>query len=121
MLKIPSLLFGIIAIGSSIILFSANSPSISSIYAQDTQYYDNTNENNNSSILHELKNVKTILESKVTKLANALQIASNLPQILQPPDINLVDPKINGIPEDADIEKRKIAKILLDQFKDINS
>ena len=122
MLKIPSLLFGIIAISSSIILFSAaNSPSISSIYAQDTQYYNNTNENNNSSILHELKNVKTILESKVTKLATALQIASNLPQILQPPDVNLIDPKVKGIPEDADIEKRKIAKILLDQFKDINS
>ena len=63
MLKIPSFLFGIIAISSSIILFSANSPSISSIYAQDTQYYNNnTNENNNSSlILHELKNIKTIL------------------------------------------------------------
>ena len=106
---------------SSIILFSANSSFIS-IYAQDTQYYNNTNENNNSSsLLHELKNIKTILESKVTKLATALQIASNLPQILQPPDINLVDPKVKGIPEDADIEKRKIAKILLDQFKDINS
>jgi hypothetical protein len=33
----------------------------------------------------------------------------------------LVNPKIKGIPENADIEKRKIAKILLDQFKDINS
>jgi Cache domain len=33
----------------------------------------------------------------------------------------LVDPKVKGIPENADIEKRKIAKILLDQFKDINS
>ena len=121
MLKIPSFLFGIIAISSSIILFSANSSFIS-IYAQDTQYYNNINENNNSSsLLHELENVKTILESKVTKLATALQIASNLPQILQPPDINLVDPKVKGIPENADIEKRKIAKILLDQFKDINS
>ena len=119
MLKIPSFLFGIIAISSSIILFSANSPSISSIYAQDTQYYNNnTNENNNSSlILHELKNIKTILESKITKLATALQIASNLPQNSQPPDINLVDPKVKGIPEDADIEKRKIAKILLGQFE----
>ena len=108
MLKIPSLLFGIIAISSSIILFSAvNSPSISSIYAQDTQYYNNTNENNNSSsLLHELKNVKNILESRATKLADALQIASNLPEILQPPDRNLVDPKVKGIPENADIEKR---------------
>ena len=121
MLKILSILFGIIAISISIILFSANSSFIT-IYAQDTQYYNNTNENNNSSsLLHELKNIKTILESKVTKLATALQIASNLPQILQPPDINLVDPKVNGIPENADIEKRKIAKILLDQFKEINS
>ena len=119
MLKILSFLFCIIAISSSIILFSANSSFIA-IYAQDTQYYNNTNENN-SLILHELKNIKTILESKVTKLATALQIASSLPQILQPPDINLVDPKIKGIPENADIEKRKIAKILLDQFKDINS
>ena len=51
----------------------------------------------------------------------ALQIASNIPQILQPPDIDLIDPKINGIPEDADIEKRKIAKILLNQFNEFSS
>src|ERR671910_2482054 len=121
MLKISSFLFGIIAI-SSIILFSANSPSISSIYAQDTQYYNNNiNENNNSSLLNELENIKSILESKVTKLATALQIANSLPQILQSPDINLIDPKINGIPEDADIEKRKIGKILMDQFNEFSS
>ena len=121
MLKISSFLFGIIAI-SSIILFSANSPSISSIYAQDTQYSNNnTNENNNSSLLNELEYVKNILESKVTKLVTALQIASSLPQTLQPPDVNLVDPKVNGIPEDADIEKRKIGKILLEQFNEFFS
>ena len=117
MLKILSFLFGIITI--NIILFSANSHFIS-IYAQDTQYYYNINENN-SSLFNELKNIKTILESKVTKLATALQIASNLPQILQPPNINLIDSKINGIPEDSDIEKRKIAKILLDQFNEFSS
>jgi hypothetical protein len=122
MLKILSFLSGIITTSSIIILFSANSPSISSIYAQDTQYYDNnTNENNNSSLLNELEYIKNILESKVTKLATALQIASSLPQILQPPDINLIDPKVKGIPEDADIEKRKIAKTLLDQFKEFSS
>src|SRR5688572_32377427 len=101
MLKNLSFLFGIITISSSIILFSANSSFISSIYAQDTQYYNNnTNENNNSSLLKELENIKNILESKVTKLATALQIATSLPQILQPPDVNLIVPKINGIPED---------------------
>src|SRR5687767_4278508 len=122
MLKISSFSFGIII--TSIILFSAaNSPTISSIYAQDTQYYNNTtNENNNSSIIiNDLENIKNILESKVTKLATALQIASSLSQILQPPDINLIDPKINGIPEDVDIEKRKIAKTLLDQFNEFSS
>ena len=120
MLKISSFLFGIII--TSIILFSANSPSLSSIYAQDTQYYNNNiNENNNSSLLNELENIKNILESKVTKLATALQIASSLPQILQPPDINLIDPKVNGIPEDVDIEKRKIGKILLEQFNEFFS
>ena len=36
--------------------------------------------------------------------------------MLQPPDINLIDPKVKCIPEDADIEKRKIAKILLKYF-----
>ena len=80
-----------------------------------------SDENNNSSLLNELENIKNILESKVTKLATALQIASSLPQILHPPDINLIDPKVNGIPEDADIEKRKIGKILMDQFKEFNS
>ena len=123
MLKILSFLIGIITISSIIILFSAaNSPTISSIYAQDSQYYNNnTNENNNSSLLNELENIKNILESKVTKLATALQIASSLPQILQPPDINLIDPKVKGIPEDADNEKRKIAKILMDQFNEFSS
>ncbi len=116
MSKILDLLFGIITI--SIIVFSANLSIC--VYAQDTQYYYKANENN-SSLLNELKNIKTILESKVTKLATALQIASSLPQILQPPDKNLVDSKINGIPEDADIEKRKIAKILLDQFNEFSS
>src|SRR5215204_1495313 len=121
MLKISNFSFGIII--TSIILFSANSPSLSSIYAQDTQYSNNnTNENNNSSFLiNELENIKNILESKVTKLVTALQIASNIPQILQPPDISLIDSKVNGIPEDADIEKRKIAKTLLDQFNEFSS
>jgi hypothetical protein len=120
MLKILTFLFGIIAI--SIILFSAYSHSFSSTYAHDTQYYNNNiNENNNSLLLNELTNVKTILESKVTKLVTALQIASSLPQILQPPDVNLVDPKFNGIPEDADIQKRKIGKILLEQFNEFFS
>ena len=84
MLKILNLLFGIISI--SIILFSANL--YVSVYAQDNQYYYNTNENNNSSLLNELNNIKTILESKVTKLSTALQIASSLPQILQTPNIS---------------------------------
>ena len=120
MLKISSFSFGIII--TSIILFSANSISLSSIYAQDTLYSNNnTNENTNSSLLNELENIKNILESKVTKLATALQIASSLPQILQPPDVNLIDPKVNGIPEDVDIEKRKIGKILLDQFNEFFS
>jgi hypothetical protein len=122
MLKISSFLSCIIAISSIITLFSANLPLISSIYAQDTQYYNNnTKEKNYSPILHEIENIKNILENKVTKLATALQIASSLPPMLQPPDINLIDPKVNGIPEDADIEKRKIAKILLNQFKELNS
>jgi hypothetical protein len=117
MFKIPIYLFSISTI--SIILLSTNLLSIS-VYAQDTQYYHNTNITN-SSLLNELKIIKTILENKVTKLATALQIASNLPQILQPPNLNLIDSKINGIPEDADIEKRKIAKILLNQFNEFSS
>src|SRR5215208_8359779 len=123
MLKISSFSFGIITISSIILFSAANSPSISSIYAQDTQYYNNnTNENNNSSFLiNELESIKNILESKVTKLVTALQIASNIPQILQPSDIDLIDPKVKGIPEDADIEKRKIAKTLLDQFNEFSS
>ena len=94
---------------------------LSSIYAQDTQYSNNNLNENKFSLLNELGYIKNILESKVTKLATALKIASNLPQILQTPDINLIDPKVKGIPEDADIEKRKIAKILLDQFKEFSS
>jgi hypothetical protein len=124
MLKISSFSFGIIIVITSIILFSAaNSPFISSIYAQDAQYYynNNINENNTSLLLNELTNIKNILESKVTKLATALQIAISLPQILEHHDVNLIDPKVNGIQEDADLKKRKIAKTLLDQFNEFSS
>ena len=118
MLKISSFLFGIIAI--SIILFSAANSLFISTYAQDIQDYNKINKNN-TLLLNELENIKNILESKVIKLAMALQIASSLPEILQPPDINLIDSEINGIPEDADMEKRKIANILLNQFKEFSS
>ena len=53
MLKIVNLLFGIISI--SIILFSANL--YVSVYTQDNQYYYNTNENNNSSLINDLNNI----------------------------------------------------------------
>ena len=33
----------------------------------------------------------------------------------------MINPKVNGIPEDADIEKRKIGKILLNQFKEFSA
>ena len=115
MLKILSFLFGIIT--TQYYLIFCKLTFYLFIYAQDNQYYYNTTNENNSSLLNDLESIKNILESKVTKLATALQIASNLPQILQPPDINLIDPKVKGIPEDADIEKRKIVKILLDQFE----
>ena len=123
MLKISSFSFGIIIITSIILFSAANSPFISSIYAQDAQYYynNNINENNTSLLLNELTNIKNILESKVTKLATALQIAISLPQILEHHDVNLIDPKVNGIQEDADLEKRKIAKTLLDQFNEFSS
>ena len=76
MLKIPNLLFSVIII-SIIILFSGNLVLIS-VYAQNNQYSSNTNQNNNSSLLiNELEYVKNILESKVIKLATALQIASS--------------------------------------------
>ena len=80
------------------------------------------NENITSSLLiNELEHIKNILEIKATKLATVLQIATNLPQILQPPNVNLIDSKANGIPEDADIEKRKVVKMLLDQFNEFSS
>ncbi|HEX7142717.1 MAG TPA: hypothetical protein VF222_09595 [Nitrososphaeraceae archaeon] len=33
----------------------------------------------------------------------------------------MIDPNINGITEDADIDNRKIAQILLDQFNEFSS
>ena len=68
MLKLFNLAFGTI----TIILFSVNLSLL--VYAQYNQYYYNTNKDN-SSLLNELKIIKKILETKVTKLATSLQIA----------------------------------------------
>lgn len=60
-------------------------------------------------------------ELRLQHLSGALELAAQTTSIASPPvDSDLISEKLKGIPEDADIEKRKIAKILLDKNSDLD-
>ena len=58
------------------------------------------------------------LETRINKSGAILEITSKLPQVSSAPFASSISPELHGIPEDADIPKRKVAQDILDTGKD---
>lgn len=77
----------------------------------------NTNFTNTSV---ELTILSDTLETKLNKLSSLLEITSTLPQITNFPMEKFIDKKLNGIPENFDVYKRKLAKDILVKYDDFS-
>lgn len=77
----------------------------------------NTNFTNTSV---ELTILSDTLETKLNKLSSLLEITSTLPQITNFPMEEFIDKKLNGIPENFDVYKRKLAKDILVKYDDFS-
>jgi hypothetical protein len=58
------------------------------------------------------------LETRINKSGEILEITSKLPQVSSTPFASSISPELHGIPEDADMPKRKVAQDILDTDKD---
>jgi len=58
------------------------------------------------------------LETRINKSGEILEITSKLPQVSSTPFASSISPELHGIPEDADMPKRKVAQDILDTDND---
>ncbi len=61
------------------------------------------------------------LETRINKSGEILEITSKLPQVSSTPFASSINPELPGIPEDADMPKRKVAQDILDTDKDFQA
>ncbi len=74
---------------------------------------------NNSTVLLQL--LANRFENRINEAASLLELTSKLPQVRNTQHISSISEEFMGIPENLDLEKRKIAQYILKQDKNIDS
>lgn len=75
--------------------------------------------NNNSTVLLQL--LANRFENRINEAASLLELTSKLPQVRNTQHVSSISEEFMGIPENLDLEKRKIAQYILKQDKNIDS
>ena len=66
-----------------------------------------------------LKLLSTVIETQFKKSATILEITSKLPEVTNISYVNAITEKFMGIPQELDLQKRNVARYILEQDKDI--
>ena len=74
---------------------------------------------NNSTVLLQL--LANRFENRINEAASLLELTSKLPQVRNTQHVSSISEEFMGIPENLDLEKRKIAQYILKQGKNIDS
>ncbi len=74
---------------------------------------------NNSTVLLQL--LANRFENRINEAASLLELTSKLPQVRNTQHVSSISEEFMGIPENLDLEKRKIAQYILKQDKNIDS
>jgi hypothetical protein len=74
---------------------------------------------NNMSII--LKLLSNIIETRINKSSSLLELTSKLPEVTNVSYANMITEKFMGIPQNLDLQKRDIARDILEKNKDIAS
>jgi hypothetical protein len=72
-----------------------------------------------NSNINTLKLLSTIVETGINGTAALLEFTSKLPEVKNIKYVNSIDEKFMGIPPDLDLQKRNIARYILEQDNDI--
>jgi hypothetical protein len=75
--------------------------------------------NNNMSII--LKLLSNIIETRINKSSSLLELTSKLPEVTNVSYANMITEKFMGIPQNLDLQKRGIARDILEKNEDIAS
>jgi hypothetical protein len=74
---------------------------------------------NNMSII--LKLLSNIIETRINKSSSLLELTSKLPEVTNVSYANMITEKFMGIPQNLDLQKREIARDILEKNKDFAS
>jgi hypothetical protein len=78
-------------------------------------------EDGNRSMRTILKLLSNIIETRLNKSATLLEFTSKLPEVTNISYANSITERFMGIPQDLDLQKRNVARDILEQDKDIAS
>ena len=107
---------------SPIILSQADNIAITKLPADQNQssiFVHAIQNNNNSTVLLQL--LANRFENRINEAASLLELTSKLPQVRNTQHVSSISEEFMGIPENLDLEKRKIAQYILKQDKNIDS
>ncbi len=74
-----------------------------------------------SSIEGDVRSVASDTSTRMSDVASIMEVTAKLPQVKDVTDAHLVSAQYKGVPEDADMEKRAVAKNILALNKDIDA
>lgn len=70
---------------------------------------------------NQIKLVTMSTEKKFDEIIRILQTTSRLDELKNPKNVELISPELKGIPQDYDLETRKVAQSILEQFPELNN
>jgi hypothetical protein len=74
-----------------------------------------------SDIEGDARSIASETGSRMTAVASVMQVTANLPQVKNTSDAHLVSAEYKGVPEDASVEKRQVAKDILASNPDVDA
>jgi hypothetical protein len=77
------------------------------------------------SIIEKKVNVVKVLASRasfrLSDAATILRISSSLPQIASRPNASLIDENLHGVPQSSEVDKRFVAKIIMEEYPNFDT
>ena len=107
----------LILLSSAFVLLYLESPP--KVIAQTGTAIATKQDGGNMSII--LKLLSDVIETRINKSSSLLELTSKLPEVTNVSYANMITEKFMGIPQSLDLQKRNIARNILEKDKDIAS
>jgi hypothetical protein len=113
------------SVGAKMMMMIKNPPrnqgQLSNMTTEQQQQQAITEANNNNDSTTVLRLLANIFETRINRTAALLELTSKLPEVRNVNYVGSITKQFMGIPQNLDLQKRKIARYVLEQDKDIAS